>query len=229
MHRTSLFECCPLVVAMLCFVVTNFLFAVPTSAASAQTMQVSYINVGQGDSELIQTPNGSNVLIDAGPTSSGAAVVSYLRSRKVTTLAAVICTYPDEDNIGGMPAVFRAFAVKSIYMPKVQTTAKTLKTLLAAIKNEGIAAMAVKAGVKINVDKTITIQFLGPTKGGRSNLNDYSAVLKVTDGKISFLFVGDASTNVERDLSGNSALLGAMVGGHWRRLGKTHAVGTVFR
>ncbi|MPQ44574.1 MBL fold metallo-hydrolase [Clostridium tarantellae] len=62
-------------------------------------MDVSYINVGQGDSELIQV-NGKNILIDAGPRKSSKAVIEYLKSRNITTLDYVVATHPHEDHIG---------------------------------------------------------------------------------------------------------------------------------
>ena len=53
------------------------------SAAPEQNLQISYINVGQGDSALIRDSSGFNVLIDGGKTSAGPTVVAYLRAQGV--------------------------------------------------------------------------------------------------------------------------------------------------
>ena len=95
---------------------------------STSPLRVDFLDVGQGDSILIHTPNSSWVLIDAGPGSYATTVVAYLKARGVKTLAAIICTHPHEDHIGGMPAVIKAFGVKSVYMPKASPRRRRLRT-----------------------------------------------------------------------------------------------------
>jgi len=72
-----------------------------TGVRTAGNSTVYFIDVGQGDAELIKTPDGKNVLIDAGPSSAGPSLVSFLRSHNATTLDAFVLAHPDADHIGG--------------------------------------------------------------------------------------------------------------------------------
>lgn len=81
-------------------------------------MKVHFINVGQGDSILIQTGN-ENVLIDGGGKEKGDDVVAYLKKQKVKTLNAVVSTHPDADHVSGLAYVIKTLNIKSVYAPKI--------------------------------------------------------------------------------------------------------------
>src|SRR5699024_12311007 len=70
-------------------------------------MKVHFIDVGQGDSILIETPEGKNILIDGGRPEYGEKVVSYLGEQKIKTLDMIMATHPDSDHIGGLAAVMK--------------------------------------------------------------------------------------------------------------------------
>ncbi|GEM_PF-1815507 len=78
-----------------------------------------YIDVGQGDSILVQLPGGGNILIDAGNNDDADLVVNYLRRQGVKRLEYVIGTHPHEDHIGGLDGVIHAFDIEEIYMPRL--------------------------------------------------------------------------------------------------------------
>ena len=71
-------------------------------------LKVHYINVGQGDSILIQQGN-ENMLIDAGPNSSSEKVVDYLKQNNIKDIKYLVATHPHEDHIGGMSKVINNF------------------------------------------------------------------------------------------------------------------------
>lgn len=72
-----------------------------TASLPKGKLKVYFFDVGQGDSILIQTPKGENVLIDGGNNDKGDDVVRYLRQLHVSQLDDVIATHPDADHIGG--------------------------------------------------------------------------------------------------------------------------------
>ncbi|MHB0885514.1 MAG: stalk domain-containing protein [Bacillota bacterium] len=80
-----------------------------TAAATGQ-LKIHFIDVGQGDASLIQTPGGKNILVDAGDTFASSVVVSYLQSEGVKSLDVVVISHPHTDHIGGMAQVLSSFA-----------------------------------------------------------------------------------------------------------------------
>lgn len=177
----------------------------PKKQASG-TLQVYFLDVGQGDSTLIVTPKHQYILIDAGNNDQGKNVVKYLTHLGVKTLDVMIATHPDADHIGGLDDVLKAFDVKEVYAPKVSHNTVTFEDFLTAVKNEGRTIKTAKAGVSLELEG-INAEFLSPINDYGDELNDWSAVLKVTYKETSFLFAGDAEYSAEKDmLAGNSNL-----------------------
>lgn len=85
-----------------------------TTIAVDGTMEVHYIDVGQGDSTLIKC-NGHSLLIDAGDNSKGTTVQLYLKKQGVESLDAVIWTHPDADHIGGADVIVTKYDIGTIY------------------------------------------------------------------------------------------------------------------
>jgi competence protein ComEC len=169
-------------------------------ALPAGELTVSFIDVGQGDSILIQTPSGKNMLIDAGVPEMGSTVVSYLKNKNVNKLDVVIATHPHDDHIGGMPDVINTFDIGTFYMPKVTANTNAFENLLNALKNKNVNSVYVKAGNNIDLGSNITAQFLAPNNSSYDNLNNYSAVIKLTYKNVSFLFTGDAEKESEQEM-----------------------------
>jgi len=164
-----------------------------TGAAVTGTLKVHYIDVGQADAILIQLPAGQNVLIDAGNNDDAYTVVNYLKSKGISKLDHVIGTHPHEDHIGGLDVVINSFAVGKVYLPRVTHTTETYQDALVAVQNEGLKAAEANGGVKLAVGQGATAELVAPNGTVYQELNDYSAVLKLTFGQTSFLFAGDAA------------------------------------
>ncbi|MGG3282725.1 MBL fold metallo-hydrolase [Paenibacillus solani] len=191
----------------------------PTSTAASESipekhtsgsLQVFYLDVGQGDSTLIRTPKGQHVLIDGGDNHKGDDVVAYLKQLGVKNLDAIIATHPDADHIGGLDMVIDAIPVKSVYAPRVSHTTNTYQDFLLAVKNRGLKIKTAKAGLTLPLDG-ITAEFVAPVAEYGKDLNAWSAVLRVQHGNTSFLFTGDAETRSEKDMLEHSKLLHADV------------------
>lgn len=162
-------------------------------------MSVTYLNVGQGDSELIQV-NGINMLIDAGTNAGANDLIKDLKNRGIKTIDIAIATHPHEDHIGGMDEVLENFDVKSFYAPKVSHTTKTYENMLKAVKNEGLKIKQIKEGTKIDLGKDTEVQVYSPVKSQYEELNNYSPVMKISYGQNSFMFTGDAESLVEKEI-----------------------------
>ncbi|GAC44349.1 ComEC/Rec2 family competence protein [Paenibacillus popilliae] len=171
----------------------------PMQQAEDSTLQVYFLDVGQGDSTLIQTPKGQHILIDGGDNHQGQNVVDYLNQLDVKQLDAVIATHPDADHIGGLDTVIDAIPVQSVYGPKVSHTTNTYHDFLLAVKNRGLKIRSAKAGLALPLEG-VTAEFVAPGAEYAKDLNEWSAVLKVTYQDTSFLFTGDAEKRSETDM-----------------------------
>jgi competence protein ComEC len=174
---------------------------VPTvNAAPVKYLNVHFIDVGQGDSIYIKTPEGEDILIDSGR--KGDTVVNYLKKQKVDDLELLISTHPDADHVGGMDEVLNSIKVENVYAPKVSHTTQAFKDFLTAVKNKKLTIKTAKLDAALPLkDKSIKARLLGPVKDYKtSDLNDWSAVLQITYNKNNFLFTGDAELQAEKDM-----------------------------
>ena len=188
----------------------------PAVAPAAEgTVQVCYFDVGQADAELIQFPGGSNVLIDAGTSSTEDELIETLRSLGVETLDLVVATHPHADHIGGMAAVIEAFDVGGVVMPRVSDsdtpTTKTYENLLEAIMEKGLSAAPAEPGAELLSENGAALTVLAPNSEDYGDLNNYSVVLRLTFGTDSFLFTGDAEKESEEEMLGAGFDLSATV------------------
>ena len=163
-------------------------------------MVVHYIDVGQGDSILIQV-NNKNLLIDAGPQSDKKNLLSYLSALNLEKLDYVIATHPHEDHIGNMDDVINDYNVLAFYAPKVQSTTKTFEKMVESLKSKNLKINVIKKGTdSIDLGENTKVTVLSPTKDSYEDLNNYSPVMKIEYGKTSFLFTGDAEKDVEKEI-----------------------------
>jgi len=173
-------------------------------------LKVNYIDVGQADSILIQSPNGANMLIDAGETKEN-AVLNYLNGCGIKRLDVVVATHPHEDHISEMSKVIDTFEIGEFYMPKVQHTTKSFERMIDSLAAKDISPKEAKAGVDINFDRDVECHIVAPCKSDYDNLNNWSAVIKLTYGKKSFLFMGDAEKLSEKEIIESGADIDADV------------------
>ncbi|MDT0089638.1 ComEC/Rec2 family competence protein [Listeria marthii] len=168
--------------------------------AAAPTIKVHFIDVGQGDAIYIKAPSGEDILIDAGNKGKGKIVVNYLKKLKVKDIDIMIASHSDADNIGGLPEVMNSIKVKSLYAPNSTNTTAAYKDFVNTAKKKKLTIKTAKAGVKLPV-KGVNAQFVGPVKTyGKTDRNNWSAVLHVAYKKNTFLFTGDAQTKAETDM-----------------------------
>ncbi len=171
------------------------------STFSGDTLRVNYIDVGQGDSIFIQLPNNETMLIDAGEAYMSKNVINYLNNLGITKIDYVVGTHPHTDHIGGLEEVINTFDIGSIYMPNAISTSKTYEDLLTTISNKGLKVKTAKSGVVILSEDNLKLEFIAPNSDDYSNLNNYSAVLKLTYLDNTFLFMGDAETLSEDEIT----------------------------
>ncbi len=160
--------------------------------------EVCFIDVGQGDSAVCFFPDGTVVLIDAGETDMGPRVCEFLRERGVTRIDYAVATHPHTDHIGGMAEVLNSFVVGELWLPDCINYVPAYGMMMSAAYRKGITVRTAEAGAEMIKDTAV---FLGPPKKAEySEINDASAVLYITYGEKSFLFMGDGEASAEYDI-----------------------------
>lgn len=168
------------------------------SESTSDKLTVSYIDVGQGDSILVEQ-GGKDMLIDTGTNESRDALMNYLKKRNVKKLDYLVLTHPHEDHIGGAEEVIKNYDVGSLFMPKATANTKTFKYLVQEMKEKGLKAAQPEPGYKFNVGSA-QCMVLGPINVNSKDLNTYSIVLKLTFKDAKFMFTGDSQSSNEKDM-----------------------------
>lgn len=166
-------------------------------------LKVHYLDVGQGDSIFVELPNNETMLIDAAESYQSENIINYLKNLNYQKIDYVIGTHPHTDHIGGLKNIINTFEIGKIYMPKVVSTTKTYESLLMAIKDKNLKINTAKAGTSIIDTDTLKINILAPNNSTYTELNNYSAVTKITYGTTKFLFMGDAEKLSENEIKEN--------------------------
>lgn len=172
--------------------------------------QVYFIDVGQGDSELIRLKDsGIDILIDAGTRSTKQELADYLKELGVDDIDILIGTHPHEDHIGGMAKIIEEFPIGTLYLPETSDemtpTTKTYESLLDAAESKNVTVRTASAGDVLLEQGNTSFKVLSPSHTDYDNLNDYSIVTRLKVGDTAFLFQGDAETPVEEEILDSGA------------------------
>ena len=168
-------------------------------ADNAQT-QVYFIDVGQGDSTLVVS-KGEAMLIDSGERDKTDKLVKYLKKLGIKNFKYIINTHPHSDHMGEMTDVLKNFKTEKFIMPKVPDdltpTSYVYENMLKEIKRQGIK-ITKSSDTEFKLG-SCTVSLFTP-KEKHSDLNNYSTLVKVTDGDNSFLITGDCEEEEEKDI-----------------------------
>lgn len=172
-------------------------------------LHVYFFDVGQGDSILIVTPGGKQVLVDGGPNlTSATRALAGPMSATDRSLDMVVMTHLDGDHSRGLLEVLDRYDVATVVVGKNPLENELPQEWQAKLKRQQIAPVEVSAGYRLEVEPGVTLEVLNPPKvlfnGSTSDRNNNAVVLRLIYGKVTFLLASDIEAFAEDYLVRNS-------------------------
>lgn len=175
-----------------------------SSSSPEGTLDIHYINVGQGDATLIVGPTNETMLIDTGDyRDDGETVLDYLRQHNINRIDYLITTHADADHIGGHEAVIdyyetQANGIGAVYDPGLASSSQTYDEYLDAVEEHDVPLYETRAGDPIPFEGVKT-EVLAPPEPylDSEQRNENSIVLRLTLGQTSFMLPGDVEEDGE--------------------------------
>lgn len=184
------------------FCLSIFIWDRSLSAASfgQNELTVTFLDVGQGDSALIETPEGRKLLIDGGGVERKAksrdpvgekVVVPFLHRKGIDHLDLVILTHPHEDHLGGLNSVLEKIKVDQVIDNGQVYDSQAYRRFKQLVALNKIKYAAARAGQIIDFGRDLKGYILNPIFPLLGDTNSDSVVMRLVHGEISFLFAGD--------------------------------------
>ena len=186
----------------LCISLSFLLIAFPNN------LRIYFVDVGQGDCTLIQTPQNKTILIDGGGSEFGSfdvgesTLLPYLLDRRITTIDYMLISHFDSDHIGGLFSIMQNLKIKHILITKQGEESANFTKFLEIVAEKDIEVMVVKKGDYIPVDQYSYFEILFPEDEliQENVLNNNSMVAKFHSWNFTMLFTGDIEEKAEERL-----------------------------
>lgn len=182
-------------------------------------LTIYFIDVGQGDSTLIVTPNHKTILIDGGGTEFESdfdigkqTLLPEILGQRITKIDYLLISHFDSDHVGGLLTVLESLKVKNAIISRQIKESENYKKFLKIVKDRKINVMIVKKDDEIYIEKNLKIDVLWPKREQITDnvLNNNSIVTKVIYNNFSILFTGDiekvAEENIIREYKDTNSL-----------------------
>lgn len=178
-----------------------------SSLQDSSVLQVTFLDVGQGDCTLLRTTDG-DILVDCGPEASQESLCRELKRLGVKRIALMILTHSDEDHIGGADAILDAFPTDLVYLNGTESNNESAVRLYESLRIHKVKTEVVRAGNWFSVGDAL-LTFLYPFEDSAvTDENESSLVFRVQFGETAIMMMGDAEQETE------TALLDRYVSAH---------------
>jgi len=169
-----------------------------------QGLTITMLDVGQGDSILIESPSGRKILIDSGEEPMGEkVVVPYLNRKGINRLDLVVLTHPHDDHLGGILPVLKKIKVEEVLDNGMVYETETYRRFISLLKSKHIKQVTARAGQMLNFGGGASAYVLSPFYSAvrSDNPNNDSIVFRLAYGGFSMLFTGDLEKEREEKLN----------------------------
>ena len=177
---------------------------------------IDMIDTGQGESVLLRSPGGINVLFDGGSTDiknvGKKRIYPLIKSKRVTCIDYVFISHPDMDHTSGIIELMnmqeRVFKIKNIVLPDLGGKEKEdFKDIINLAEEKEINVICMKGGGFLDLGDGVNLTCLNPVSGFTyENVNDYSLVISLKYKKFTALFTGDIGACIEKMLLMNGKI-----------------------
>ena len=190
------------------FIVLISIFLICFSNFFFKNLKIHFVDIGQGDSTFIVTPNNNTILIDGGGSINSnfdvgkSTLIPYILDRGYNSLDLVIISHFDNDHVGGILTLLNTLCVKKVVISKQYEMTDNYKKFLKIISDKKIQVEIVKAGDKIKVEQNIYFDILWPSEDFITDnaINNNAIVAKLIYGNFSMLFTGDIEELAEKEI-----------------------------
>ena len=183
----------------------------------ANRLRVTFLDVGQGDAAVVETPDGAVIVVDGGGNPGlteiygndpGArVVVPFLRSRGINRVTLLAPSHPDDDHVQGLVAVARAFPVETMLdggIPDIHDDATNVR-LRTILREKNVPTVTARRGQFYTLGTSgVAVEVLHPAEPFLTNATSFtnanSVVLRVSYKKTALLFTGDTEETAETAL-----------------------------
>lgn len=189
---------------------------------------VDIIAVGHGDSILVGSAAGKHLLIDGGEAEAAPAILAVLRARSACPLDLILLTHPHSDHVGGLSRLAEECGARAFMDSGYHHESRIYAHLLEILERRGIPLLQAEVWRQIDLGSGAVLTLLGPPRpfleDGTEGANASSVVSRLSVGKVSVLFAGDANAPEEVWLLGRGFSLRSTVlkvGHHGSRTSST--------
>lgn len=170
-------------------------------------LEITVLDVGQGDATFIRTPKDKYYLVDTGLwqpnyNSAQSIIIPFLESQGITKLNGVFLSHPHADHIGGMVGLLNNISIDTIYTSGSPYDTNLFHEYRSLAARKEVPITTLQAGDQLKLDPWTPLMVYGPEESAHSpsNVNNRSLVFEVVYGNTEFLFMGDAEKKQEKQL-----------------------------
>jgi len=203
------------------FLCINFFIWYAVFTEDRSDLTVAFLDVGQGDAIFIEAPNGKQILIDGGSNGAVLRQLSKIMPFYDRSIDMIILSHPDQDHIGGLPAILENYKVDYVMESGVKSDSGTYETFENIVEWQGVEKILAQQGMIVSLCDSPEVGL--PENSGEAELpqdcggylevlfpnvdvsdfetNTSSIVIKLVYGDNSFLFTGDSPQSIEKYLA----------------------------
>lgn len=190
----------------LLIVVLIYLWAEIAKSPATNNLNLYFLNVGQGDAELIQKGD-FQILIDGGPDDSVLSEVGKIMPLSDRKIDIIILSHPHADHLVGINEILKRYEVGQIYTSGSITTSNQYLDFLNTVKSKNIPLSVPQIGEKLVVFDTAQLTFLWPGEKFKGmsgdNLNDTSEIIRFCAESHCADFLGDIEVDEQELMFGD--------------------------